>query len=291
MPPSDEAEALRGLSRRLLGVAAVLGLLLIAVVANHWLHDGDEVINPFNPISAAASQTAAAGGYTADTAVAYTVEDGPPVKASGTAEYNAETGRARADISVPTPAGTVDVESVGDSSHVYIRSAAFAGQLPDGAEWIGIEPLLGQTSPGLAGSDGAKQQLQMLRAVADVEKVGSEAIGGVVTQRYHGTIYIDRVADYFAEKGAAPLADEYRKLAKLMPDPIPVEVWIGPDGTVREMRIISKLPSEDGRPGVTMDMRITIDELGVKPDIDLPDPGSVYDATPLLREQLSQISA
>jgi hypothetical protein len=285
--------ALFRLSQRLLGIAAVLSLLLIAVVVNHWLHDGEEaIVNPFNPIAAAASQTEAASGYTADLAVTISAEDaGPPVDGGGTVEYNAQTERARANISIPSPAGTIKVESVGQGSHVYVRSGAFAGQLPDGAEWIGIDPLLGQTSPGFAGSGGANQQLQMLRAVADVESLGSESVNGVDTHRYRGTIYPDRVADFFASRGEAALADEYRRLADLAPDPIPVEVWIAPGGQLREMRVVTKQPSEDGRPEVTMDMRITIDQLGVTPDIDLPDPDSVYDATPLLRQQLGELSA
>ncbi|HSS32077.1 MAG TPA: hypothetical protein VLL27_02205 [Solirubrobacterales bacterium] len=292
MPSNRDSEALYRLSRRSLGLAGVLGVLLIAVVVNHWLHDGEETINPFNPIAAAASQTQSAAGYTAKMNVIYSVPDqGQPVRADGELEYNATTGRARANLSVPTPAGTFAVESVASSHHVYVRSDAFGDMLPAGAEWIGIEPLIGQTSPGFAGSEGAQDQLQMLRAVGDVETVGTEAVNGVETHRYRGTIYFDRVIDLFEREGEKALADKYRQLDDLMPDTIPVEVWIAPDGTVREVLTVTTLPSQDGRPEVTMDMRITMDQVGVSPEIDLPDPGSVYNATPALRQQLQGLSA
>lgn len=47
-------EPLEPLSRRLLQVAGVLSVLLIAVVANAFLHSGE---NPLNPMAAAAEQT------------------------------------------------------------------------------------------------------------------------------------------------------------------------------------------------------------------------------------------
>lgn len=274
----------------MLALAGVLSLLLIAVVVNFLLHDGEATIDPFNPIAAAASQTEASSGYSGRTAVVYTVEGvDAPVDGNGTFSYNAGTGRTEAELSVPTPAGTVDVETVGDPGHIYLRSAMFAGQLPDGAEWIGVEPLIGQTSPGFAGSEGAESQLQMLRAVADVERVGSEAVDGVTTSRYHGTIYLDRVADYFEGQGETGLATEFRNLDELAPDPMQVEVWIAPGGILRQLRMISTIPADSG-PKVTMDMVMTIDKLGVSPSIDLPDPNSVYDATPLLRRQLDSLS-
>jgi hypothetical protein len=288
----SDSNSLHRISQRLLALAGVLGLLLIAVVVNYWLHGGEETIDPFNPIAAAASQTQASSGYSGSTEIVYTVdgESSAPVNASGSFEYNAAESRARAVLTVPTPTGSVEVESVGDAHHVYVRSAAFAGQLPDGAEWIGIEPLTAQTSPGFAGSEGPADQLQMLRAVADVEALGSEAVNGTATKRYRGTIYLDRVADFFEHEGEAKLADEFRKLDKLAPDQMQVEVWIAAGGTLARMRMVSKLPTDDGRPDVTMDMRITIEELGVTPRIDLPDPGSVYDATPLLRQRLEGIA-
>lgn len=39
----------------------------------------------------------------------------------------------------------VEVESVGDDRTVYIRSSAFANQLPPSREWLGFQPCLGQS--------------------------------------------------------------------------------------------------------------------------------------------------
>ena len=58
-PGDDVSPPLAPVARRLLGLAALLSVLLIAVVANWFLHsDG----SPFNPIAAAAVRTQAAPG-------------------------------------------------------------------------------------------------------------------------------------------------------------------------------------------------------------------------------------
>ena len=271
-------------SRRLLRIAALLGVLLIAVVVNSWLHsDG----NPFNPLAAAAERTQAASGYSARIEAIYSAPElGAPIVATGDAEYNAASGLARATLSVPTPSGTIAVESVGDASRVYVRSPAISGDIPGGAEWIGVEPLLGESSPGFVGADDPRGALEMLHGVGDVESLGKERLAGVETHRYRGTIDLGHLASLFDQEGDAVVAEAYRQLDDQVEGPIELEVWLSPKGFVRQERLVSTISPDGGGHSLAMDMRITIDKLGVEPDISLPDSSQVYDATPVLREQL-----
>jgi hypothetical protein len=285
-PPADPP------SRRLLQAAAVLSVLLLLVIANAWFHSTG---NPLNPIAEAAEKTQRSSGARVQMEVIYSSDTGTaPVVSTGEGEYNAESGRSRATLTVPSPTlGSVQIESVGDERNIYVRSSAFAGQLPAGREWLGIEPLLSQSEEdSLVGADGAQGEVAMLQAVSgDVESLGREKVRGIPTRRYRGTIDLGRFASLLRAEGKDESAEEYEKLGGLMPTPIEVEVWVDSSGAIRQERIVMTMPSSDGRPAVTMDMRIDLVKLGVKPAIELPDQDKVFNLTPLMKEQLQSLSS
>lgn len=270
----------------------MLSVLLLLVIANAWFHSSG---NPLNPIAEAAEKTQRSSGARVQMEVIYSSDTGTaPVVSTGEGEYNAESGRSRATLTVPSPTlGSVQIESVGDEKNVYVRSSAFAGQLPAGREWLGIEPLLGQSEEdSLAGTDSAQGEVAMLQAVSsDVESLGREKVRGIPTRRYRGTIDLGRYASLLRAEGKDESADEYEKLDELMPTPIEVEVWVDSKGVVRQERIVMTTPSRDGQPALTMDMRIDLIKLGVKPAIELPDQEKVFDLTPLLKEQLQSLGS
>lgn len=104
-------------------------------------------------------------------------------------------------------------------------------------------------------------------------------------------IDLGRYASLLRAEGKDESADEYEKLDELMPTPIEVEVWVDSGGVVRQERIVMTTPSRDGQPALTMDMRIDLIKLGVKPEIELPDQEKVFDLTPLLKEQLQSLGS
>src|SRR5262249_46171831 len=129
------------LSRRLLQLAGLLSVLLIAVVVNYLLHQGGEVLNP---IAEAAQRTAAQPGAGLKIEVTYRVA-GRSIKGYGDGDFNARTGRTDSQLSVSIPGGpSFWSESVGDARTVYTRSSQLESVLPPGKMWMGMEPLLGR---------------------------------------------------------------------------------------------------------------------------------------------------
>ncbi len=272
------------LSRRLLWLAGLLSVLLIAVVVNYLLHGGAAALNP---VAQAAERTAAMPGAHLKLQVTYSAAGGSrAIVGTGRGAFDARGDRARIELSVPVPGqATVNVESVGDARKVFLRSSAIAGELPPGKEWLGMEPLLGH-DPETAFGGRAEGTLRMLEAVAQVERVDREIVRDHQTTRYKTTIDLARVAGLLAEKGEAEPAREYEAFAERAPAPIPVEVWIDDRGLLRLVRMVQQLPTADGGPELTMDMRMEYFAFGAHPKVALPSRSRVLDYTPALRAEL-----
>ncbi len=284
-PPAGSWASLEPLSRRLLTLAALLSLLLIAAVADSALHsDG----NPFNPIAAAAVRTQAAPGARFTLEAIYTSAALPqPVVAHGSGTYNSRTGRSRATLEVPSSLGAQRIETVADSRTTYTRSEAISAGLPPGRPWLGVQPWLGRSDSAALVGNGAGGQLEMMRAVASgVQSVGEESIRGVPTHRYRGSIELHRYAQLLREEGKAGSAREYEQLAKRMPAPVEVEAWVDDSGMARRLREVMTLPAEPGHSPVTMDMRMDLFGFGTAPSVKLPASHEVFDSTPLAQAEL-----
>lgn len=278
--------SLEPLSRRLLALAGLLSVLLIAVVVDAALQsDG----NPLNPIAKAAVRTQAAPGERMAIEAIYTSALLPqPIVAHGVGAYNARTGRSRATLAVPLPSGTQTITTVADRRAVYLRSEEISAGLPPGRTWLGMQPWLGRSqSAALAGNAGTANQLEMMRAVApDVESVGEEAVRGVATQRYRGSVDLGHYAELLDQEGKAASARQYEALAKQMPAPVEVEVWVDDAGMARRLREVMILPTESGKPPVRTDLRMDLFSFGAAPRVKLPGAHEVFDSTPLVRAEL-----
>jgi hypothetical protein len=275
------------LPRRLLQVAAGLSVLLLLVIANYALNSDE---NPFNPIAEAATRTEQmTGARSAIQAIYSWPKAAKQIVASGGGVYNARTGRSRLTLSVPSARfGGIEVEAVGDERTVYMRSDEIYGNLPPGRDWIGFQPLLGYTeSTAMAGNGDPRSVLEMLRAVdEEVESQGIENVRGVPSERYSGSIDYGHYAELLRGEGKAPLARVMEATARLMPEDTEVEVWIDGQGIVRRTRMVMTMPTSEGEPPLTMDMRIELFDFGIEPEVRLPDQDRVFDTTPLLRAEL-----
>ncbi len=275
------------LSRRLLLIAGLLSVLLIAVVVNYLLHDGSEVLNP---IAEAAQRTAAQPGSRLKVEMSYSVEgSSESISGAGIGAFNARTGRSRIDLAMQIPGqGSVTVTTVGDQRTSYTRSSALAAKLPAGKEWLGVEPLLGHSPEEAFGSGpGAESTIDMLQGVGgDVEELDHQVVRGHRTTRYKATIDVAHVADVLAEHGEAELAKAYETVVEKGLTSIPVEVWVDENGLARLVHLTEELPTWPGGPILTIDMRIEYFDFGIQPKIDFPPEDRVYDYTPVLREEL-----
>lgn len=274
------------LSRRLLGLAGLLSVLLIAVAVNALLHSEG---NPLNPIAAAAVRTQEAPGARYSIEAVYSLPSlGRQVVAHGSGAYNAKTGRSRMTLAMPAAVGRQRLVAVADPREVYLRSAQISSGLPPGRPWLGIEPWMGRSrSASLVDGNDAGSQLEMLRAVAShVESRGTATIRGVATRVYRGEVDLGHYTQLLREEGKAASAREYAQIAKRLPDSQQVEVWVDEAGMVRRLRQVVTLQLGAGRPAMTMDMRLDLSDFGASPRVELPPAREVFDSTPLARAEL-----
>jgi len=198
------------------------------------------------------------------------------------------TNRNQLRMIVPTPSGRTEMEGVGNGSHFYLRSELLKSELPEGDEWIGLDLSLGSSSEtGAIASASPSGQLAVLRAVSDkVEKLGEKRVRGVETTGYRSPLDPEHYAEYLRGKGSTKAAEEYEQLAKTVPSTTEVETWIDRKGLVRQT--VVKSDAHDPRSGGETSTEVTIDfyDYGISPEIKLPNPDTVYDATPMIRSKL-----
>jgi hypothetical protein len=276
-------------SRRLLQLAGLLSLLLIAVVVNYLLHDGSEVVNP---VAGAAQRTAAMPGAKLKLEVTYSSdESSKTVTGTGTGDYDGRTGRSDGQMTISLPEGkSVWVETVGDQRNTYVRGSTFEGLLPPGKLWLGMQPLLGHDPKDVLGAGpGARGMLQELEATGGkAEEVGHQSVAGHPATRYRTTIDPAHVAKAFAESGDRPLAREYEAIAEQAPEPSVVEVWVDGHGLTRLVDMAQKMPTATGKT-LNVDTRIEFSDFGHKTKIPLPPKRQVFDYTPVLRAELGLV--
>jgi hypothetical protein len=265
----------------------LLSLLLILVVVNSFVNGGEASLNP---IAVAAERTESAPGARFTMQVTYTGAGlQQPIVGHGKGARNSESGRSRAVLTmeVPQAPGRIHVESISDGTSVYMRNSALGSKLPDGKEWVRIEPLLGHSeSEAILGGGDADSSLQMLRSAGDVEEVGTEQVGGTSTTRYRAVVDLDDYADALRDEGKDEIADLYEKYGEIAPDPAQVEAWVDSRKILRRLRMVMEIPAQPGGPTLTMDTQMDFFDFGARPRIELPDPASVYDATPTLEREL-----
>jgi len=280
-------QRLEPLSQRLLQLAGGLSVLLIAIVVFAWLHGGSE--SSLNPIASAAAHTEAASGARMAVRYVYAYPNlSKSISATGEGEYNGKTGRSQLSVSVPIPNGDIELEAIGDSRTAYLRSDAFKDGLPPGDEWMRLEVGLANSAETSAvGSSDLEAQLGQLRAVSgDVETLGNAQVRGVEATGYRSSFDLADYASYLRKQGSGGAARQYEHLAETMPTTNEVEVWVDADNFVRQVRIkTSYLKPKKLQPQV-MDMTIDYFDFGVTPEVHLPDPNTVFDATPLVRAEL-----
>jgi hypothetical protein len=275
------------LSRRLLQLAGILSLLLIAVVVNYLLHDGSEVVNP---IAEAAQRTAAMPGARLRFEVTYSSEgSSKTVTATGDGDYDGRTGRSDVQMTMPLPDGrSIWVESVADQRNLYTRSSTLESLLPPGKLWLGMQPLLGHDPVGgMSSGPGAQGMLEELKASGgDIEEVDHQTVSGHPTTRYRTTIDPSREAGIAEGDGDRGLAREYEAIAEQVPDPIQVEVWIDGRGLARMVDLLQKVPFATDGKTLNVDTRMEFFAFGHKSKIPLPPRRSVFNYTPVLRAEL-----
>jgi hypothetical protein len=276
--PSGGGEQLTPLSRRLLQAAALLSVLLLAVLANSFLHR-EEAPLQLNPVAAAAERVEKLGGGRMSLYILYSSPAVPqPIAASGGGAFNEETDRTRVSLSVTNPmtGESIRVVQISDGEVEYDGGSLVAKELPPGKEWV-------RTLKSDEDSEedetplNMEESLEMLDSSGAVKMVGHERINGKMTRRYRGEVKLGDLIDLLREKGKDVEADAYERIEGQAPTEITAEGWVDRRNMLRRMRVVMPMPGDPGEPPVTVDMRMDFFDYGAKPDIKVPDPDTVVD--------------
>ncbi|HET8814531.1 MAG TPA: hypothetical protein VFM51_06210 [Solirubrobacterales bacterium] len=271
------------LSRRLLQLTGLLSVLLIAVVANYLLAEGESVVNP---VAAAAEKAEKCPGARFSLYIVYSSPAFPePIVASGSGAYNGTTERTRMRLSLNSPfTGPMRFVQISDDEFDYQRGDTVDDELPPGKAWVRTESGADEGSLSL----DLEETLEILATSGGVHDVGRQSINGRMTHRYRGAIEIGEFAELLREAGEDEIADAYGELEGVAPTGIRIEAWVDRAELLRRLRMV--MPSDPGDPTMTIDMRMDFFAYGAKPDVQLPDSDLVVDG-PLGSDEASSGSA
>jgi hypothetical protein len=273
--------------RSLIGaIAAALGALVLALGVNGCGAGAGAVLDP---VAQAADATSHAGGaHISFSGQISAAGLAAPVALGGSGVFNyaSREGSLGLDISgLPAssavPTGALHVEEVLKNATIYVASPLLSGRLPGGARWVKIDVAKSAAALGLnlqqltAGQSNPAQFLDYLKAAGGVTAtVGHDAIRGVPTTHYRGTIDLRKAAGLLppAERAAVSAA-----LSQAGASSLPFDVWIDAQRMVRRMQISFSL-----RPnGRALAFAITLElfDFGPTAPVAVPASGEVFDAT------------
>lgn len=270
-------EPLEPLSRRLLQVAGVLSVLLLAVLLNSFLNGSEgspEAPLALNPVASAAERVEKFEGGRMSLYVVYSSPILPrPLAASGSGAYNEETGRSRLTLNMKNPltGQPMQMLQISDGDIEYEGGDIVAEALPPGKEWVRTEE--GDDESSLS----FDESMELLESPERFRFVGRESINGKMTRHFRGEVKITELIDWFREQGEDDKAEEYEEIQGTVPTEISAEGWIDGKNLLRRLRMVIPTPGEDGGPPMTIDMRMDFFDYGAKPDIQLPNPDSVVE--------------
>ncbi|MFL5906265.1 MAG: hypothetical protein ACJ75Z_01550 [Solirubrobacterales bacterium] len=261
----------------LVGAAvAVAALLIVPGIVNR----GGE-----NPIAEAAQATKDSPGVR----MAFTMSVQGPVQMSmqGSGVLNGETKRASVHMEATGGTGGFQMDEIVDGLDIYMHSPAF-GAVAGGKSWLKISgsafgdlPSYSDQLGGAGTSFGPTQALDALESVSGgVTNAGPETVNGVNTTHYTATIDLgaifDKVKDHLPDQMAQMLGDAVDGQPGM-----PVDAWVDDQGLLRRERFSFSLG-----PVGSISMTIDFSDYGIHPQVDVPSESDVYDATPLLQQQL-----
>jgi hypothetical protein len=250
---------------------------------------GCGVAGTIDPVAGAATKSQQAGSGKVSMTVDVDV-DGTTYTATGKGAFAQDRGELTLDLSslmklakLPAASGDVKILYLQESGDpvMYVQIPSLSSQIPGGKSWIRLNlekvgKVMGFDLGAALGPTGQNpaEVLDMLRASGPLEEVGKETLDGTETTRYKGTLDLDAVAKL---KGISE-ATVRRLKASGMPTQLPVEVWIGNDGLVRQVRLL-EVPTS-GKPTSTS-VTIGFTDYGTDVSVTAPPSDEVLDLTAL----------
>lgn len=187
-----------------------------------------------------------------------------------------------------------DIRVVMDSTTMYMRFPLLAQMAGGGKEWVkvdlssagGLGDLVGGGGGGALGTDPSGF-LRFLEGTGDVQRVGSEDVGGAPTTRYSGTFTLQQALDQSGDKAAVQrMVDQLKLPDSFFATRIPFDAWVDGDGLVRKVHItmdLAALGASDSPAGAGVDMTMELGGFGEPVDITVPSDDQTLDFSQLLR--------
>jgi len=244
-----------------------------------------------DPVASAATKSADAGGATVKMEMAFGIgnETG---RATATGRFDRDAGELTFDMSklftgpnAPSAGGPMRMIYTKEDGHsvLYMSMPFLATMLPGGKTWVKADldklaSTMGASYGQLVGqsSQNPSDTLAMLRAVGDVQKVGSETLDGTDVTHYRASIDLAKAAE---QKGVPKTAvDRLRESGA--PAKLPVDVWVGDDDGLPRKMTMDYAAKTQGSPVATT-MTMTFSDWGSDVTVEAPPADDVFDATAL----------
>lgn len=257
-----------------------------------------------DPIAQAAEVTTHSGG--SQVAISASVEVpglATPLTMKGGGHFNNDRREGSLTLemsgfpanSVPgASGGTLTMSELMKDYVIYISSPLLEGKLPNGARWMKLDLNKAFSSLGIDpqslsdGSTNPAQILSYLKGSTGSPKVtGHEAVRGVQTTRYDGTVSLESVVQHLPQNQRAKAQEALEKLSSQAGSALsyPVSVWIDAHHLVRRMTMAISFSTEGKSVGINIEIENF--DFGPTPAVTPPPSSETYDATSLTSSALS----
>lgn len=161
-------------------------------------------------------------------------------------------------------------DEVLNGSTVYVSSPFFSAMLPAGKKWLTLDlakagSTLGPDASALTAQDPASA-LAQLKALTGVTEVGSPDVNGTPTTHYRGRIDVSKLP----ASSAALVQSTGASFG-------PADVWVGDDGYVHRVRIVTNASQGGQKTKTTVTM--TLSGYGAAVSVTVPPASETVDAS------------
>ncbi|MEZ5101072.1 MAG: LppX_LprAFG lipoprotein [Thermoleophilia bacterium] len=201
--------------------------------------------------------------------------------AQGLAAYELDLSQI---VQSPTSDEKATVRLVVDGERGYLGFPSFLTQELGSKAWIALDQgdfgtlggnALAQVREQLAPASASAAKAWLRGVGNDVQAVGKEAVEGVQTTRYRGTIDFDRAIARTPEaERAAVEARVEAMLERASSRTVPAEVWLDEQGRVRQVQVQLTRELTDGVEPRTQ-VTVTFLDYGEPVEVTVPDPADV----------------
>jgi hypothetical protein len=277
---------------------AIGGVVIVIAAALVVIGVGGSDSNPTVPSSTVASAATAMSklrGYRV--AMNGTMStNGHEIAFDGSGVATPQDKTATLKLRLSDPSGRADeltMDEVIERGVVYMRSAVIDDKLPGDKRWLKVDLARVNQQLGVdpsAFSSDPSQSLYQLEAVSGrVERLGHEAVGGVRTTHYRGTVDMRRYARLAPPERRTQARQGLKRLVSLLGKAtFPEDVWIDADHHIRRVSLDLRfhVATVPGNPSVRIQMTEDLYDFGTRFHVTVPADDESFDITRSAQDEI-----